>query len=42
LINPEELSALGAALDEALKSASEACILPAATRLRAKTKLGDS
>ena len=43
LMNPEELFALGAALDEALKSASEACILPtAATRLRAKTELGDS
>ena len=28
LMNPEELSALGAALDDALKSASEACILP--------------
>jgi hypothetical protein len=37
-MNSRELDALGTALDEALKSASEACILPTeATRLRPKS-----
>jgi hemerythrin-like domain-containing protein len=37
VMSSQELAALGAALDEALKNASEACILPnEATRLRPK------
>ena len=37
LMNPEELSAVGAALQHSLADASNACILPtAATRLRSK------
>jgi hemerythrin-like domain-containing protein len=37
LMKPEELAALGAALEKALADASSACILPtAATRLRSK------
>ncbi len=37
VMNSQELDTLGAALDQALKNASEACILPnAATRLRPK------
>jgi len=40
LMRPEELAALGAALDEELKNASQTCALPdPATRLRAKTEL---
>jgi hemerythrin-like domain-containing protein len=36
-MNPQELAALGAALDEALKNGSQACALPnEATRLRPK------
>ena len=36
----EELSQIGAALEQALKDASQACLLPtAATRLRAKTEI---
>lgn len=38
VMNPLELAALGSALDEALRNASEACILPNdATRLRPKS-----
>ncbi len=38
LMNPEQLTVLGAALGAALKDASQACILPnAATRLRPKS-----
>ena len=37
LMNPEELSAVGAALQQSLTEASDACILPnAATKLRPK------
>jgi hypothetical protein len=37
LMNPPELAALGAALDEALKNAAQVCTLPnQATRLRSK------
>jgi hemerythrin-like domain-containing protein len=39
LMQPEELTGLGKALDKALATASDACILPTpATRLRGKTK----
>ena len=37
IMNPQELAALGASLDEALKDVSQACTLPnEATRLRSK------
>jgi len=43
LMKAEEMAALGAALDEELKNASQACALPGpATRLRAKTDLSGS
>jgi hemerythrin-like domain-containing protein len=39
VMNSQELAALGVALDEALKDASQACVLPTeATRLRSKSQ----
>lgn len=40
LVSPEELSRLGAALNQALAQASDACLLPnQATRLRARSEI---